>query len=248
MLYFPCKKRNNIERFYMKKCGFTLSEVLITLGIIGVIAALTLPGLLTDTEGAKVGPKLAKAVSMFEQGNEALLNEYSVDSIVDSGLFDEDTSAVTYGKALSNHIKISQFTYPEDVEQSATDESTASSCDVGADFSAGAPFISKDGVIYVINYSSDNMATGVPAHKQRIGNVYIDINGYRKPNALGSDIFVFSLWNDGSLRPVGGANWAGDDADGACTWKSACPNDETAGDYRACAGSVFENNLKVMFK
>lgn len=30
----------------MKK-GFTLAEVLITLGIIGVIAALTIPGLIT---------------------------------------------------------------------------------------------------------------------------------------------------------------------------------------------------------
>lgn len=30
----------------MKKFGFTLAEVLITLGIIGVIAALTLPSLI----------------------------------------------------------------------------------------------------------------------------------------------------------------------------------------------------------
>lgn len=31
----------------MIKKGFTLSEVLITLGIIGVVAALTIPGLIT---------------------------------------------------------------------------------------------------------------------------------------------------------------------------------------------------------
>ena len=36
--------QNNIE----KKSTFILAEVLITLGIIGVIAALTLPGLLAD--------------------------------------------------------------------------------------------------------------------------------------------------------------------------------------------------------
>ena len=47
----------------MKKNGFTLAEVLITLGIIGVIAAITLPTLMSDTTSAQIGPKLAKAVS-----------------------------------------------------------------------------------------------------------------------------------------------------------------------------------------
>jgi prepilin-type N-terminal cleavage/methylation domain-containing protein len=32
----------------MKKTGFTLAEVLITLGIIGVVAALVMPGLIQD--------------------------------------------------------------------------------------------------------------------------------------------------------------------------------------------------------
>ena len=32
----------------MKKLAFTLAEVLITLGIIGVVAAMTLPTLITD--------------------------------------------------------------------------------------------------------------------------------------------------------------------------------------------------------
>ena len=54
----------------MKRKGFTLSEVLITLGIIGVVAALTLPSLISDTSSAQIGPKLGKAVSMFEQANE----------------------------------------------------------------------------------------------------------------------------------------------------------------------------------
>ena len=32
------------------KLGFTLAEVLITLGIIGIVAALTIPGLLSRNE------------------------------------------------------------------------------------------------------------------------------------------------------------------------------------------------------
>ena len=231
----------------MKKYGFTLAEVLITLAIIGVIAAITLPGLMADTTSAQIGPKLAKAVSMFEQGNEALLNANSADNLTDTGFLDGDTPLATYGNELSNYLKISPYTYPEDVSQDATDESSNASCSVGADFSEGTPFMSKDGMLYVINYSVENLISANPPHKQRIGNVYVDINGPRKPNTLGSDIFVFSWWNDGSLRPVGGSNWA-EGGEGECSWTDACPNDSIASDYRACAGSVFENSLKALYK
>ena len=79
----------------MLKRGFTLAEVLVTLTIIGVIAAITLPSLLSNTATAQIGPKLAKAVSMFEQANTALLNEYSVDILSDSGLLGTGTTTIT---------------------------------------------------------------------------------------------------------------------------------------------------------
>ncbi len=65
----------------MKRRGFTLAEVLITLGIIGVVAALTAPALVQNANSAKVGPKLAKAVSTFELANEAMLNEASTTTL-----------------------------------------------------------------------------------------------------------------------------------------------------------------------
>ncbi len=37
----------------MRKTGFTLAEVLITLGIIGVVAAMTIPTLMTNIKAAK---------------------------------------------------------------------------------------------------------------------------------------------------------------------------------------------------
>ena len=36
-----------------KRFGFTLAEVLITLGIIGVVAAMTKPTLMNQTQGAQ---------------------------------------------------------------------------------------------------------------------------------------------------------------------------------------------------
>ena len=94
----------------MLKKGFTLAEVLITLGIVGVIAAITLPTLIQDTTAAQVGPKLAKAVSTIEQANQALLKNEGVNAISDAfpdgnlilGTNDE------YTEALTDYMKASQ--------------------------------------------------------------------------------------------------------------------------------------------
>ena len=47
------------------KQGFTLAEVLITLGIIGVVAALTAPALVQNAGNAKVVPTLGNALEQM---------------------------------------------------------------------------------------------------------------------------------------------------------------------------------------
>ena len=208
----------------MKKRGFTLAEVLITLAIIGVIAALTLPNLMTNTTEAQIGPKLAKAVSSFEQANETLLNDSSVDTLSDARLLD---NIGTYTDELSKHFKISYD---------------------------GIGYRTKDGISYSFTLGSVNTSTNyVPAYKQHVGNVTIDINGTNKPNIDGTDRFHFSWWNDGSLRAQGALNWDGtakSNLGGDTHWSNAnnCPKDTTPTDATYCAGHIFENNLKVLYK
>jgi len=50
-----------------KNYGFTLAEVLITLGIIGVVAAMTMPTLINQTRGAQYKTAFKKALSAFSQ-------------------------------------------------------------------------------------------------------------------------------------------------------------------------------------
>ena len=80
----------------MQKCAFTLAEVLITLGIIGVVAAITLPTLITNYQKHVVETKLAKFNSTMNQAMRL--------SMVDNG--DPD------GWLERNH----NYTYPETVE------------------------------------------------------------------------------------------------------------------------------------
>ena len=51
----------------MKNTAFTLAEVLITLGIIGVVAAMTLPTLINNYNKAVAVAKLQKAYSAMNQ-------------------------------------------------------------------------------------------------------------------------------------------------------------------------------------
>lgn len=60
-----------------KKSGFTLAEVLITLGIIGVVAAMTIPTLITNINSAKYKVQFKKVISTLNQA--ALLGQANFD-------------------------------------------------------------------------------------------------------------------------------------------------------------------------
>lgn len=205
----------------MKKLGFTLAEVLITLGIVGTIAAITLPTLMSDTTSAQIGPKLAKAVSMFEQANEALLNANSVDSLTDAGYLTANASSA-YASELSKYLKITKV----------GDTTT---------------YRTKDGMSYTFVLPVGNIDETAPPHRQKIFSMLIDIDSSRDI-ALGTDTFWFNICNDGSLFPFGATEFDGTKSENH--WTKKCPKaeDGVVTGYMYCAGHIFENNLKVLYR
>ena len=80
-----------------KRFGFTLAEVLITLGIIGVVAAMTIPTLISNTNGAQFKTAYKKALSTL---NQAVLMNIAMDDTDFSTLTKDTatgTAAVTKG-------------------------------------------------------------------------------------------------------------------------------------------------------
>lgn len=69
----------------MKKCdskkGFTLAEVLITLGIIGVVAALTMPSIIANYQKKVISVRLKKFVSTFSQAYNMAISKYGIQLI-----------------------------------------------------------------------------------------------------------------------------------------------------------------------
>ena len=67
-----------------KRFGFTLAEVLITLGIIGVVAAMTIPTLIQNTNSVKFESQFKKSISTLSQAALMSQAQYDVDfSLVD---------------------------------------------------------------------------------------------------------------------------------------------------------------------
>ncbi len=56
-----------VNRNYLGHLGFTMAEVLITLGIIGIVAAMTLPTLVQNNKNKEVEAKLKKIYSVMNQ-------------------------------------------------------------------------------------------------------------------------------------------------------------------------------------
>ncbi len=84
--------------------AFTLAEVLITLGIIGVVAAMTIPTLISNTNGAQFKTGYKKALSSLNQA--ALMNlalaDYDFASVVK---YAEDSD----GKPVEKTIELIRF-------------------------------------------------------------------------------------------------------------------------------------------
>lgn len=56
-----------LKKKYSRKIAFTLAEVLVTLGIIGVVAAITMPTLIDNHQKKVAATRLEKFYSMMSQ-------------------------------------------------------------------------------------------------------------------------------------------------------------------------------------
>ena len=235
----------------MKRNGFTLAEVLVTLGIIGVVAALTTPALIQNVGNAKVGPRLQKAKATFETAAEMMLTENSANTIRSIA-----SSGNDLGKELSKYMKISKN------DQDITYKGYKNDGDIGLGTAKWARYDSDDGMIYWFggigsksDYPVDETAgyNDIP-NNEYIALVWVDINGSEGPNRTAKDTFRFALYNDGTLRPWGARGYwrsskAAPDQERGKYWNDneSCDKDGV-NNAVTCTGSIFDNGMKVIYQ
>src|SRR5574344_448018 len=108
-----------------KRFGFTLAEVLITLGIIGVVAAMTMPTLMNATNGAQFKAAYKKALSAISQAVvlNVALDEYNLADTTGTGTGANDVSIYTM---LNKRMNVVSTTVPANYTLSLLSERTGS--------------------------------------------------------------------------------------------------------------------------
>lgn len=190
----------------MKK-AFTLSEVLITLGIIGVVASMTLPALVEKHKKITTVSKLKKAYTSLSQmlissnadnGPAPLVYGDNIEASVTENFF--NTYWLQYFKAPIAAKNLKTFYQISNVYTFLNGNKYG--VDIRTDYGAGRIlFKSQDGTMYF-------MAVGywdkdIPKYASEM-NVLVDINGAKKPNMLGYDVFFFIInYKTLTIRPNG---------------------------------------------
>ena len=190
----------------MRKLGFTLAEVLITLGIIGVIASLTLPSLMTNTAEREYATAWKKAISSL---TEAVQMNMAMDNINFDDLIDPSVKGTKDNNSLyallCNRMQTERFA---ETEADACDlslqgaQGTETAClGYGLDRQAmngNSALFFRDGSAIIFSMANDKMggsnteggATGETCYDPARGKmvecikVLYDINGTKKPNML----------------------------------------------------------------
>lgn len=220
----------------MIKKGFTLGEVLITLGVVGIVAAITIPMLNSSVSQKTIGPALAKAVNNLKVATKnALIQERKITLdeinpniilVLDSqmnGMVSDDESTF-YGR--------DGITY--------TDQS-------GEPDTAG------------------NIESLPEKYSGSYYRIMIDINGDNSPNIPGTDQFLIYIDTKGSVILSGskesetyGAKYIGPNrrpgpggAGGGqyyLDYKIDCKDPETTNLKFLCTGTIMRDGWEVKYK
>ena len=182
----------------MKK-AFTLAEVLITLGILGIVIAMTLPALVTNYQKKQFSAQLKKAYSTFSQAL-MMTQEFNGPSdtwwtLEPSSTYEENLKYFElYWKPYINVLQICEKM--KDCGYKIT--GYASVADL-KNYKWYGPnnnvpgFIFGDGTYAYIRPYNGNSTADNP---QKLQLLSIDLNGPKNPNIIGIDVFQFMINTD----------------------------------------------------
>ncbi len=197
----------------IRRAAFTLAEVLITLGIVGVVAAMTMPALINNYRAKVLEISFKKADSIITQAMQTTMYEYGFTRYYDFGIFCsgeycKDTKPEVYLPL--NNLWKKQFSGLEETgwqQIKSKNYPFAKFWGEKANFNyvfmvAGAKnntslkaYFMKDGMLIseIIFEANNASELGDKSHRYTIFPfIFVDTNGPAKgPNRLGYDMFYW---------------------------------------------------------
>lgn len=200
----------------LNRIGFTLAEVLITLGIIGVVAAMTIPNLMSKIQKQIYVTSLKKNYAAMTQGFKMMLAEEEADdfggvsSFIEMGKSQckipndiDDAKCNSLWAGLARHMKLSP---------TVADKTRAirkmTGAEQGWSYVEGTKYMALPSGMWI--YSANFYKTARNGDAVKIaelgGHMYtlqgdftVDINGPANPNKLGRDVFMFKVDSKGQI-------------------------------------------------
>ncbi len=207
----------------IKKCAFTLAEVLITLGIIGVVAAITIPSLMAATQEASLVPKVKKTYSTLAQALKLASNDYDTPGDF-SLIFEEGKSASQITKELATYINGARYCDAGSNAKGCSDlnyKIKYASLIKNGDSNTAAQssqiinsprIVLMDGTVIAITTQgrgcgdyeasgailNNGVNTGNMWHQIRsnCGEIFFDVNGPKRPNQFGVDAYGINVYQN----------------------------------------------------
>lgn len=191
-----------IKKTVLNHFAFTLAEVLITLGIIGIVAAMTIPSLIKRTNEAELTTAFKKSYSIANQAYKMAVQENG------SGFgpsLSGTTGSYTKFNALKSQLKV--------VKTCTFGTSIKGECwaSAGVGYPAGIPSCSKFGNITGGQESNEAFVTAdgmfwvLYTYTATTGADYlmIDVNGFKGPNDWAKDVYIFDMLDTTITTPTG---------------------------------------------
>ena len=207
----------------IKKCAFTLAEVLITLGIIGVVAAITIPSLMAATQEASLVPKVKKTYSTLAQALKLASNDYDTPGDF-SLIFEEGKSASQITKELATYINGARYCDAGSSAKGCSDlnyKIKYASLIKNGDSNTAAQssqiinsprIVLLDGTVIAITSQghgcgdyeasgailNNGVNTGNMWHQIRsnCGEIFFDVNSPKRPNQFGVDAYGINVYQN----------------------------------------------------
>ena len=238
-----------------KHFAFTLAEVLITLGIIGIVAAMTIPTLIAKYQKKQTVTKLKQTYSMISQALTMAQAEHGDTTTWDvAGIYGTDTSDPNFNsqeklitfvqKYFMPYLKVTKdygLTTYADIDYSGVYDPVSNSNATGHYTKRYIIQLSNDVLISTAIGTTgclEEDADGNCLRKEyRNMSFNVDINGFKSPNTMGKDVFyiIFNL----NSRVVGFHNYGNASRDVYRTW---CSRES---DAQVCGYLIFLDGWEI---
>ena len=231
----------------LKSAAFTLAEVLVTLGIIGVVSAMTVPTLMQNYQRQSYVTQLHKVYNELSQALLRYQTDKNAINFKEAGL----SGSEAYTEFQKNYFKV--------VQDCGT---TQTPC-----FASSYKKMSGSSTNFKCKYGCMSLASGaaIGGYGNGTNGVYeivVDVNGQKGPNIFGRDAFTMYIYtaqnviDDLALKNPDDMNDSTWDTESSVpltqdqrekNFQRACQGDAKPGEWHGCFGKILNDNWQMNY-